>query len=180
MCTVPAVTVCNTCGKTYGTVEHGRICPYCHSEDCGTSSRPPNSRSAPSKQNTGNPQKDDERPGSLSSALFEGGGAEIVQEAFGAFWFARDAGFASEQHPLMIDRPQHSRDRNEQIIRFVRECQHWRTSSGAQCGTRVYRPRCLRRCRTLRSVRCSPSSCLRQEAFEGFSCHRALRHRNRS
>ena len=49
--------------------------------------------------------KDDERPGSLSSALFEGGGAEIVQEAFGAFWFARDAGFASEQHPLMIDRP---------------------------------------------------------------------------
>ena len=33
MCTVPAVTVCNACGKTYGTVEHGRICPYCHSED---------------------------------------------------------------------------------------------------------------------------------------------------
>ena len=37
--------------------------------------------------------------------LFEGGGAEVVQEAFGAFRFARDAGFASEQHPLMIDRP---------------------------------------------------------------------------
>ena len=33
VCTVPAVTVCNACGKTYGTVEHGRICPYCHSED---------------------------------------------------------------------------------------------------------------------------------------------------
>ena len=49
--------------------------------------------------------KDDERPGSLSSALFEGGGAEVVQEAFGAFRFARDAGFASEQHPLVIDRP---------------------------------------------------------------------------
>ena len=27
VCTVPAVTVCNACGKTYGTVEHG------HSED---------------------------------------------------------------------------------------------------------------------------------------------------
>ena len=33
VCTVPAVTVCNACGKTYGTVKHGRICPYCHSED---------------------------------------------------------------------------------------------------------------------------------------------------
>lgn len=31
--TVPAVTVCNACGKTYGTVEHGRICPYCESPD---------------------------------------------------------------------------------------------------------------------------------------------------
>lgn len=30
---VPAVTVCNACGKTYTTVEHGRTCPYCHSED---------------------------------------------------------------------------------------------------------------------------------------------------
>lgn len=28
-----AVTICNSCGKTYGTVEHGRICPYCKSED---------------------------------------------------------------------------------------------------------------------------------------------------
>jgi len=31
--TLPAVTVCNSCGKTYGTVEHGRTCPYCKSED---------------------------------------------------------------------------------------------------------------------------------------------------
>lgn len=31
--TVPAVTVCNACGRTYGTVEHGRICPYCRSAD---------------------------------------------------------------------------------------------------------------------------------------------------
>ena len=31
--TIPAVTICNSCGKTYGTVEHGRICPYCQSED---------------------------------------------------------------------------------------------------------------------------------------------------
>ena len=29
----PAVTVCNACGKTYGTVEHGRTCPHCGSED---------------------------------------------------------------------------------------------------------------------------------------------------
>ena len=29
----PAVTVCNACGKTYGTVEFGRTCPYCGSED---------------------------------------------------------------------------------------------------------------------------------------------------
>lgn len=33
VCTVPAVTVCNACGKTYATVEHGRICPYCDSPD---------------------------------------------------------------------------------------------------------------------------------------------------
>lgn len=31
--TVEAVTVCNACGRTYGTVEHGRICPYCGSPD---------------------------------------------------------------------------------------------------------------------------------------------------
>ncbi len=29
----PAVTVCNACGKTYGTVEFGRTCPHCGSED---------------------------------------------------------------------------------------------------------------------------------------------------
>ena len=28
---IDAVTVCNDCGKTYGTVEHGRICPHCQS-----------------------------------------------------------------------------------------------------------------------------------------------------
>ncbi len=33
VCTVPAVTVCNACGKTYPTVEHGRTCPYCESAD---------------------------------------------------------------------------------------------------------------------------------------------------
>ena len=27
VCTVPAVTVCNTCGKTYGTVEHAASVP---------------------------------------------------------------------------------------------------------------------------------------------------------
>ena len=30
---IDAVTVCNSCGRTYGTVEHGRICPYCESPD---------------------------------------------------------------------------------------------------------------------------------------------------
>ena len=29
---VPAVTYCEACGSTYGTVEHGRICPHCGSE----------------------------------------------------------------------------------------------------------------------------------------------------
>lgn len=29
---IPAVTICEDCGKTYGTVEHGKICPYCSSE----------------------------------------------------------------------------------------------------------------------------------------------------
>ena len=29
--TVPAVTVCNDCGKTYATVQHGRQCPHCAS-----------------------------------------------------------------------------------------------------------------------------------------------------
>lgn len=31
--TLPALTVCNSCSRTYGTVEHGRICPYCGSEE---------------------------------------------------------------------------------------------------------------------------------------------------
>ena len=30
--TIPAVTYCEDCEKTYGTVEHGKICPYCKSE----------------------------------------------------------------------------------------------------------------------------------------------------
>lgn len=29
---LPAVTFCEVCGKTYGTVAHGKICPYCGSE----------------------------------------------------------------------------------------------------------------------------------------------------
>lgn len=28
---IPAVTICEDCGKTYGTVEHGKICPFCKS-----------------------------------------------------------------------------------------------------------------------------------------------------
>ncbi len=31
--TLPAVTYCEGCGKTYATVAHGKICPYCHSPD---------------------------------------------------------------------------------------------------------------------------------------------------
>lgn len=27
--TIPAVTLCEDCQKTYGTVEHGKTCPYC-------------------------------------------------------------------------------------------------------------------------------------------------------
>ena len=30
--TIPAITFCEDCGETYGTVEHGKICPYCGSE----------------------------------------------------------------------------------------------------------------------------------------------------
>ncbi len=30
---VPAVTVCNACGRTYATLQHGRICPYCASDN---------------------------------------------------------------------------------------------------------------------------------------------------
>jgi hydrogenase nickel incorporation protein HypA/HybF len=31
--TLPAVTVCNSCGMAYGTVAHGKICPHCKSKD---------------------------------------------------------------------------------------------------------------------------------------------------
>ncbi len=31
--TIPAVTYCNKCGKTYSTIEYAKICPYCGSED---------------------------------------------------------------------------------------------------------------------------------------------------
>lgn len=27
--TIPAITFCEDCKKTYGTVEHGKICPHC-------------------------------------------------------------------------------------------------------------------------------------------------------
>lgn len=30
---IKAVTVCNSCGRTYDTFEHAKICPYCQSED---------------------------------------------------------------------------------------------------------------------------------------------------
>ena len=30
--TVPGITFCEECEKTYGTVEHGKICPYCKSD----------------------------------------------------------------------------------------------------------------------------------------------------
>ncbi len=30
---VEAVTLCNTCKKEYPTVEYGKTCPYCQSED---------------------------------------------------------------------------------------------------------------------------------------------------
>ena len=30
---VPAVTVCNACGRTYPTIEHGKTCPHCGSPD---------------------------------------------------------------------------------------------------------------------------------------------------
>ena len=31
--TLPAITYCEGCEKTYPTVEHGKICPYCKSPD---------------------------------------------------------------------------------------------------------------------------------------------------
>ncbi|MCR4743130.1 MAG: hydrogenase maturation nickel metallochaperone HypA [Treponema sp.] len=30
---LPAVTLCNSCGKTYSTVEFAKKCPHCNSED---------------------------------------------------------------------------------------------------------------------------------------------------
>lgn len=30
--TIQAVTFCESCKKTYPTVQYGKICPYCHSE----------------------------------------------------------------------------------------------------------------------------------------------------
>ncbi len=30
--TIPAVTYCDSCHREYGTVQHGRTCPYCGSE----------------------------------------------------------------------------------------------------------------------------------------------------
>ena len=30
---LPAVTKCNSCNKEYETVKHGRICPFCKSEN---------------------------------------------------------------------------------------------------------------------------------------------------
>jgi len=31
--TLPAVTICNDCQKTYETVKYGRTCPHCNSEN---------------------------------------------------------------------------------------------------------------------------------------------------
>lgn len=31
--TIKAETICNTCGKTYPTLEFGKTCPHCNSED---------------------------------------------------------------------------------------------------------------------------------------------------
>ncbi|MCR5124178.1 MAG: hydrogenase maturation nickel metallochaperone HypA [Treponema sp.] len=31
--TIKAVTLCNSCKQTYSTVEHGKTCPFCKSED---------------------------------------------------------------------------------------------------------------------------------------------------
>ncbi len=30
--TIPAITYCEACEKTYGTVAHGKICPHCGSD----------------------------------------------------------------------------------------------------------------------------------------------------
>ena len=31
--TVPGITHCGNCGQNYSTVEHGKICPHCRSEN---------------------------------------------------------------------------------------------------------------------------------------------------
>ena len=31
--TIPAVTMCDDCGKTYSTIEFARTCPFCKSEN---------------------------------------------------------------------------------------------------------------------------------------------------
>ncbi len=31
--TLPAVTMCNSCSKTYSTIQYGKKCPYCNSDD---------------------------------------------------------------------------------------------------------------------------------------------------
>lgn len=33
VCTIPAVTICRSCGNEYGTVAHAKICPRCGSDD---------------------------------------------------------------------------------------------------------------------------------------------------
>lgn len=30
---IPAITYCEDCKKEYGTLEHGKVCPYCSSEN---------------------------------------------------------------------------------------------------------------------------------------------------
>lgn len=30
--TIPAVTICENCGKTYSTIEYGKTCPFCNSQ----------------------------------------------------------------------------------------------------------------------------------------------------
>lgn len=30
---IPAITICQACGQTYPTVEYGKVCPHCHSND---------------------------------------------------------------------------------------------------------------------------------------------------
>lgn len=30
---LPAITYCEGCGQTYPTVEHGKVCPYCKSQE---------------------------------------------------------------------------------------------------------------------------------------------------